>query len=106
MSASCLECKKGGGLATINNLKDPEMSIPDVCQLLVDALFLQFPSSCISQICDELDETAHVGVVGARAAEEAGGGRRHFGDRLMVLWILGGKLPGDGYGMFEEMQSS
>lgn len=34
--------------------------IPDICQLLIDALLLQLARPSIPQIGNELDETAHV----------------------------------------------
>ena len=46
--------------------------LPNVGQLLVDALLFEFPSSSISQVGNELDQAAHVGVAAGRAAQEAG----------------------------------
>ena len=46
--------------------------LTNVGQLLVDALLLEFPSSSVSQIGNELDQAAHVGVAAGRAAQEAG----------------------------------
>ena len=43
-----------------------------VGQVLVDSLLLEFPSSSISQIGNERDQTAHVGVAAGRTAQEAG----------------------------------
>lgn len=57
--------------------------LPDVGQFLVDALLLQLTSPCISQVCNELDETAHVRVVITRTPEEPG--RRHLGFEVAEL---------------------
>ena len=53
-----------------------QVSVPElltnVGQLLVDSLLLEFPSSSVSQIGNELDQTTHVGIAAGRAAQEAG----------------------------------
>lgn len=47
--------------------------IPDVGQLLVDSLLLELACTGISQVGDELDQSAHVGIAAAGPAQKAGG---------------------------------
>lgn len=53
--------------------------LSDVGKLLVDSLLLEFAGTGVSQIGNELDQTAHVRIAAAGAAQKAAGGRRHLG---------------------------
>lgn len=68
-----------------------DFCVPNIGQFLIDALLFQLTSSGISQIGDELDETAHIGVVGTRPAEEAGRCGRHggFDGRSVLREVVG-----------------
>ena len=63
---------------------------PNVRELLVDPLFFQVPCSCISEVGDELNETAHVGAIGIRPAEEAGssGGSHYVSSATPVVGVI------------------
>ena len=49
------------------------VDIPDIGQLLVDALLLQLTGTRIPQIGNELDQPSHIRVAAAGPAQEAGG---------------------------------
>jgi len=52
--------------------------LPNICQLLVDALLFEFSGSRVPEIGDKLDKPSHVGITTAGAAQESGrAGRRH-----------------------------
>ena len=48
-----------------------QTDIPDIGQLLIDSLLLEFTRSRISGISNELNQSTHIGIAATRAAEKA-----------------------------------
>lgn len=51
--------------------------LADIRQLLVDSLLLELAGACVSQVGNELNESAHIRAAAARAAKKAASWSRH-----------------------------